>query len=227
MFNLKILDTDLFLDMSISARLLYYDLSMRADDDGFVASPKKIQRMIGASDDDLKVLIGKQFIIPFEKGICVIKHWKIHNYIQKDRYTPTFYKTEMAQLIENDGSYEVMDTECVQNGRVLLPQVRLGKVRLEVEENIEPKEIINVSVKKIEYAERVHMLEDEYEKLINKYSQKVIDDKITDLDLWKGSTGKKNKSDYLTLLTWLRKDTKVVNKQQTQSSQVTPKCKGV
>ena len=227
MFNLKILDTDLFLDMSISARLLYYDLSMRADDDGFVASPKKIQRMIGASDDDLKVLIGKQFIIPFEKGICVIKHWKIHNYIQKDRYTPTFYKTEMAQLIENDGSYEVMDTECVQNGRVLLPQVRLGKVRLEVEENIEPKEIINVAVKKIEYAERVHMLEDEYEKLINKYSQKVIDDKITDLDLWKGSTGKKNKSDYLTLLTWLRKDTKVITKQQTQSTQVTPKCKGV
>jgi len=79
----------------------------------------------------------------------------------------------------------------------------------EIDIEIKPKEIINVAVKKIEYAERVHMLEDEYEKLINKYSQKVIDDKITDLDLWKGSTGKKNKSDYLTLLTWLRKDTKV------------------
>ena len=89
MFAKTIIDSDAFLDMPTTTRLLYYDLSMRADDDGFINSPKKIQRMIGASDDDLKVLIAKKFIIPFESGVVVIKHWKIHNYIQKDRYKPT------------------------------------------------------------------------------------------------------------------------------------------
>ncbi|MBX4259780.1 phage replication initiation protein (plasmid) [Clostridium estertheticum] len=126
MFSLKIIDTDAFLDMPITSRLLYYDLSMRADDDGFVASPRKIQRMIGCSNDDLKLLMAKQFVIEFESGVCVIKHWKIHNYIQKDRYTPTFYKSEMAQLGESDGSYELVDTKCVQNDHKMLPQVRLG-----------------------------------------------------------------------------------------------------
>jgi len=143
MFNLKIIDTDLFLDMSTSARLLYYDLNMRADDDGFVASPKKIQRMIGASDDDFKMLMAKQFIIAFNTGICVIRHWKVNNYIQKDRYTPTFYKKELAQLIENDGTYEVLDTECVHDGYIMDTQVRLGKVRLD--NNIVLKEIEDCS----------------------------------------------------------------------------------
>lgn len=126
MFSLKIIDTDAFLDMPITSRLLYYDLSMRADDDGFVASPRKIQRMIGCSNDDLKLLMAKQFVIEFESGVCVIKHWKIHNYIAKDRYTPTFYKAEMAQLEESDGCYELVNTKCIQNGNKMLPQVRLG-----------------------------------------------------------------------------------------------------
>lgn len=104
MFAKTIIDSDAFLDMPTSARLLYYDLSMRADDDGFINSPKKIIRMTGASDDDLKVLIAKKFVIPFENGIVVIKHWKIHNYIAKDRYTETKYKEEkaMLQLDENN-----------------------------------------------------------------------------------------------------------------------------
>ena len=89
MFSLDIIDTDLFQEMPQTSRLLYYELCMRADDDGFVGSPKKIQRMVGCSEDDFKVLISKQFIIPFETGIVVIKHWKIHNYIQKDRYKET------------------------------------------------------------------------------------------------------------------------------------------
>jgi hypothetical protein len=129
MFSKKIIDTDLFLDMPTSTRLLYYDLSMRADDDGFVSSPKKITHMIGCSDDDLKLLIAKQFIIPFESGICVIKDWKIHNYIQKDRYHETQYTEEKKQLIEKNGVY----TKCIQDVSSLLPEVRLGKVRLEQE----------------------------------------------------------------------------------------------
>lgn len=129
MFSLKIIDTDMFLDMPITARLLYYDLSMRADDDGFVASPKKIQRMVGASDDDLKILIAKQFIIPFESGVCVIKHWRVHNCIQKDRYTPTFYTFEKSMLDVENGSYELLDTQCIQNDSRTDTQVRLGKGR--------------------------------------------------------------------------------------------------
>jgi len=129
MFAKTIIDSDAFIDMPVTARLLYYDLGMRADDDGFVNSPKKIMRMVGASQDDLAILISKKFIIPFDSGVVVIKHWRIHNYIQKDRYKPTKYTEEKAMLTvkENDG-YS-LDTKCIQSGTDLDTQVRLGKVR--------------------------------------------------------------------------------------------------
>ena len=98
MFAKSVIDSDLFLDMSMTAQALYFHLAMRADDDGFVNNPRKIQRMIGASDDDCRILIAKQFIIPFDSGIVVIRHWRIHNYIQKDRYKPTLYEQEKAQI---------------------------------------------------------------------------------------------------------------------------------
>ena len=129
MFAKTIIDSDAFIDMPVTARLLYYDLGMRADDDGFVNSPKKIMRMVGASQDDLAILISKKFIIPFDSGVVVIKHWRIHNYIQKDRYKPTKYTEEKAMLTvqENDG-YS-LDTKCIQNVSSSDTQVRLGKVR--------------------------------------------------------------------------------------------------
>lgn len=99
MISKKIVDTDLFLDMPVSSRLLYYDLLIRADDDGFVGSPKKITKMVGASDDDLKILVGKRFLIPFDSGVCVIRDWRIHNYIKNDRYTQTQYIAEKGQLM--------------------------------------------------------------------------------------------------------------------------------
>ena len=89
MFAKTIIDSDAFLDMPQSTQLLYFHLAMRADDDGFINSPKTIMRIVGAKDDDLKVLFSKKFLIPFESGIVVIKHWRIHNYIQKDRYHET------------------------------------------------------------------------------------------------------------------------------------------
>ena len=131
MFAKTIIDSDAFIDMPVTSRLLYYDLAMRADDDGFVNSPKKIMRMVGASETDLAVLVQKKFIIPFESGIVVIKHWKIHNYIQSDRYKPTAYKEEKALLeVKENKAYRLMDTECIQNGYNLDTQVRLGKDRL-------------------------------------------------------------------------------------------------
>jgi uncharacterized phage protein (TIGR02220 family) len=129
MFAKTIIDSDAFLDMPLSAQALYFHLSMRADDDGFINNPKKIQRMIGASDDDCKLLIMKRFIITFESGVIVIKHWKIHNYIQKDRYKPTIYQEEKKGLIIKENKAY---TECIQNASSMDTQVRLGKVRLEL-----------------------------------------------------------------------------------------------
>lgn len=112
MFAKTIIDSDAFLDMPLSAQALYFHLSMRADDDGFVNNPKKIQRMIGASDDDCRLLAIKRFILTFESGVIVIKHWKIHNYIQKDRYTETVYLEEKSKLaLTENKAY----TECIQD----------------------------------------------------------------------------------------------------------------
>ena len=106
MFSKKITDSDSFLDMPMSAQCLYFHLNMNADDDGFVNSPKKIQRMIGASDDDFRILLAKSFIIAFESGIIVIKHWKMNNYLRSDRYKPTNYVEEKALLgLKADSSY--------------------------------------------------------------------------------------------------------------------------
>jgi len=127
MFSLKIVDTDAFVDMPPTSQLLYFHLAMRADDDGFISNPKQIVRATGCSEADYKALIEKRFVLTFSSGICVIKHWLIHNYIQKDRYMPTKY-TDEKNLIKTkeNGAY----TECIQNASSLDTQVRLGKVRL-------------------------------------------------------------------------------------------------
>lgn len=140
MFAKTIIDSDAFLDMPLSTQALYFHLSMRADDDGFINNPKKIQRMVGGGDDDLKLLIAKRFIIPFESGIVVIKHWKIHNYIRSDRYKETVYKDEKASLaLKENGAY----TQClplgIPNDTQMDTQDRLGKERLG-EESIEEGE---------------------------------------------------------------------------------------
>lgn len=131
MFAKTIIDSDAFLDMPTSARLLYYDLSMRADDDGFINSPKKIIRMTGAADDDLKVLIAKKFVIPFENGIVVIKHWLIHNYIRKDTYNETQYKEQKAMLtLDENKSYRLINNISQRTVDEPSTQDRLGKDRL-------------------------------------------------------------------------------------------------
>lgn len=108
MFSKKITDTDRFLDMPLSTQALYFHLCLSADDDGFVDSTKKVMRMVGASDDDLKVLLTKQFIIGFKIGIVVIKDWRTHNYIRKDTYQKTRYVAELKQLtIDENGCYQL------------------------------------------------------------------------------------------------------------------------
>ena len=106
MFAKTIVTSDAFLDMPMSARCLYFTLGLFADDDGFVNSPKAIMRQIGASDDDMRVLLSKKFVLDFDSGVIVIKHWRINNYLRSDRYHSTTYIEEKAQLqIDENGAY--------------------------------------------------------------------------------------------------------------------------
>ena len=142
MFSQKVTETDKFLDMGMTAQSLYFHLGMNADDDGFVGNPKSIKRMIGASEDDLKALVEKDYLIVFEDGVVVIKDWRVSNYVKPDRYTPTIY-TDDRKLIGLDKnkryqfvpdlepernqvgtemepkriqSGDKMEPECIQNG---------------------------------------------------------------------------------------------------------------
>ena len=105
MFSMSIMDSDAFLDMPPTSQLLYVHLGMRADDEGFLGNPKRIIKMLGANDDDFKILLAKKFIIQFESGVVVIKHWRLHNTIRMDRFAPTTYRKEKDQLYlkENRG----------------------------------------------------------------------------------------------------------------------------
>jgi hypothetical protein len=91
--------------MPSSAQALYFHLAMRADDDGFLGNPKRIRKDIGAAEDDLKLLIAKGYILPFESGVIVITHWRIHNYLRQDRYKPTIHTEEKEQLVLENNVY--------------------------------------------------------------------------------------------------------------------------
>ncbi|MBO7735979.1 MAG: hypothetical protein J6S67_25645 [Methanobrevibacter sp.] len=117
MFSKQIIDSDFFLDLPLSAQALYFHLSMRADDEGFVNSPKRIQRLIGASEDDFRLLELKRYILTFDSGVIVIKHWKIHNYIQKDRFKETLCVEEKSTLAldEKNAYIEAEKVPCIQD----------------------------------------------------------------------------------------------------------------
>lgn len=179
MFSLKVIDTDLFLEMPPTSRLLYYELSMRADDDGFVASPRKILKMVGCSEDDFKILMAKQYIIPFESGVCVIRHWRVHNLIRNDRYNETEYKEEKAMLTEQNSKYELCTQSVIPNGNQMEPQVRLGKVRL--------------GKVRLGYYGWIELTEEQHQKLVEEYGQSKIDKQIELLDEYIQSNNNKNK----------------------------------
>ena len=231
MFAKTIIDSDAFLDMPLSAQALYFHLSMRADDDGFINNPKKIQRMVGASDDDCKLLIMKRFIITFESGVIVIKHWKIHNYIRNDRYKPTLYQEEKNLLTQNENkAYTEKNNVGIPNGYQMDTQVRLGQVSLELElgkdriEEIgnsgelpplpEPTETKKPVKHKYGEYKNVLLTDDELQKLKTEFSD--YEDRIERLSSYIASKGTKYKSHYATIRNWARKDaeTKVTQHQQ-------------
>ena len=130
MFAKSIIRTDTFLDMPQSAQNLYFHLGIEADDDGFV-SPKVVMRMLGSPDDDLKLLIAKKFVIPFEDGVLVIVHWKVHNEIRQDRYKPTLYQEKIKQIKLNQGVYTLGTTSGTTACHPRIGEDRIEKDRIE------------------------------------------------------------------------------------------------
>lgn len=161
MFSLDIVDTDKFLDMPSSTQALYFHLGMRADDDGFVSSPKRITKTVNCSEDDLKLLIAKKYLIPFESGIVVISDWKINNELKKDRCKPTIHLSEFEKIqTQKNKSYSLitpkMSPKCLQNVSKMDTQYSIGKYSIgkysidkepgEVQKKKTPEETINSTI---------------------------------------------------------------------------------
>ena len=135
MFDKSVVSTDDFLEMPISTQNLYFHLSMNADDDGFVDKCKAIMKMCGASEDDMKVLIMKYYVIPFESGVIVIRHWKLNNFLRKDRHNATIYQEELSQLcVDSKNVYQLEENGQPNNGQPSYGQPRLDKNRIEKKE---------------------------------------------------------------------------------------------
>ncbi|EGO7766392.1 DNA replication protein [Enterococcus faecalis] len=210
MFAKTIIDSDAFLDMPLSTQSLYFHLSMRADDDGFINNPKKIQRMVGCGDDDLKLLIAKRFILVFDSGVIVIKHWKIHNYIRNDRYKPTLYQEEKAELVEKNSKAYTFKTEVLESeshlgipddnhvGYQMDTQVRLGKDRLVKDKK---KNSVEPSSTMLELFEKVWKT---YPKKTNKKKAKeqFLKKIKSDEDFERFKTGYKDYLKYIKLNDW-------------------------
>ena len=222
MFTQKIIDSDAFLDMPLSTQALYFHLNMRADDDGFINNPKRIQRTIGASEDDLKLLIAKRFVICFENGVIVIKHWRMHNTLRKDRYNPTQYQEQLAQLeVKDNNSYTEKDvpqlaTTWQPSGNHLEPQYSIDKISIDkfsVVEDSEPESDDSepspkrskkpVKHKYGEY-DNVLLTDDELDKLKAEFPD--WEERIERLSSYVASTGKSYKSHYATIRNWAKKD---------------------
>lgn len=216
MFAKTIIDSDAFLDMPLSTQALYFHLSMRGDDDGFINNPKKIQRMLGCTDDDVKLLIAKQFVIPFDSGVVVIKHWRIHNYIRVDRYKETIYQQEKQQLVvKEDKGYKKMDAIGIPNDNHMVyhleTQVRLGKDSI-------GKDSIDISQPpkkpaRHKYGEYKNVLlsDDDLEKLKAEFPND-WEERIQRLSEYTASTGKTYKNHLATIRRWARGDKSVHKK---------------
>ena len=228
MFTQKIIDSDAFLDMPLSTQALYFHLNMRADDDGFINNPKRIQRTVGASEDDLKLLIAKRFVICFENGVIVIKHWRMHNTLKKDRYNPTQYQEQLALLdvkankAYTEKEYLPIDNQLEpirnHNGTIMEPQYSIDKYSIDkvsiVENNApdsdesEPEPVKKTKKTKTiknahgEY-QNVLLTDNEYDNLANSFGVEVRDKAIKFLDEYIEEKGYKSKSHNLAIRRWV------------------------
>lgn len=212
MFARSIVESDAFLDMPLSARCLYFALGMDADDDGFVGNPKSVMRQASATQDDLKLLITKRFILSFESGVIVIKHWRINNYLRNDRYKPTTYVEELKTLgLDDKGAYTEIKGGIPSGIPVVYQmdtQYRLGKVSILEKENKKEKEVAKQADKPPSVARKhkygkfnnVLLTEDEYNKLLAEPKGKEAIEFFSD---YRERKGYKAKSDYLSIKKWV------------------------
>lgn len=202
MFSNKVIETDSFLEMPDSTQNLYFHLSMNADDDGFVAKPKSIMRMTGKKEDDMRLLITKSFIIPFDSGVIVIKHWRINNYLRSDRYHETIYKEEKQKLTLNEkGEYELGIPVVDQTGY----RINTNTNSISNSNNKSTNKGDARGKEKHKYGEYNHILltDDELSKLQEEYGEKETSSAITFLDEYIEMKGYKCKSHYLAMRKWV------------------------
>jgi hypothetical protein len=200
MFSKQIIDSDAFLDMSPTAQLLYFHLVMRADDEGFVGNPKKIMREVGIQGDDFKILVAKRFLLVFESGVVVIKHWLIHNTIRMDRFNPTTYQDEKNLIkTKENKAYTELATTWQPDGNRLETQVKLSEVKL-IKEDTLPL------YKSVKYLKEIP--EADVKELTKRFeaSSKDIKNKAESLLLYCQSKGKSYKDYKAFLLNAVKKD---------------------
>ena len=205
MFSKKIIDTDWFMDMPASTQNLYFHLSMRADDDGFVASPKRIIKLVGASDDDYKLLIVKKFIIPFDSGVCVITDWRINNYLRADRHSDTVYTEEKKSLsIDENGRYVAGIPLVYQEYTLSKSNTNLDNtISLEEEDKV-IKENKEVKHKYGKYS-NVLLKDSEVDSLVKKYGKEKAEAIIEYCSERFEMKKYKYNSHYLAILKWVAK----------------------
>ena len=207
MFAKAIVLSDAFLDMPLSARCLYFTLGMFADDDGFVGSPKGIMRQCGASQDDMLALIQKRFVLAFESGVIVIKHWRINNYLRNDRYTSTTYLEEKETLeLDEKNAYTEKNGFGIPSmgipsiGKVSIDKDSIGKDS--IGEDIPPAPEKETKHTYGEY-KHVRLTDKEYNTLCQDFGDNQTDKAITYLDEYIEMKGAKYKSHYSALRKWV------------------------
>lgn len=203
MFAKTIIGSDAFLDMPTSSQLLYFHLGMMADDEGFINKPKSIMRMCNCTEDDMKVLISKKFIIPFESGVVVVKHWKINNQIRKDRMTATKYQDEKALLSSDcNNAYSLTtnrqptDNQCVTQYR--LGKDSIGKNRLDYSHT-------QGEVRGCGKLKNVYLTDEQYEEL-SRLVPYQCDKYINKFGRYKAMKDIQSESDYAWILGWIEED---------------------
>ena len=206
MFSLGVLETDAFMDLPLSAQALYFHLNLRADDDGFIGNPKRLTQNIGASIDDLKLLVAKRFVIAFEDGVIVIKHWRMHNAIKKDRYTETNFTEDLKMLdIKDNGSYTLrsgaqLEDKWSTDGAQMAQTCSVGKVSVD---KVSVDKCVETRHKHGTY-ENVLLTDDEYQKLKDKFPN--ADERIDYFSERIKAKGYTYKSHYAAILSWAKKD---------------------
>lgn len=224
MFTKKVTDGDAFIEMSSAAQALYFHLNQGADDDGFNNQISIAMMKAHASTDDLKILMAKNFVIRFENGVIVIKHWRMHNTIRKDRYTPTNFQEELKQLgLKENGSYTWLPSGC-QTVAKRLPQDSIGKESIDefsvVEDSIgEVKTSPTPKAPRHKYGayENVLLTDQDYQKLKEEFPHDHTE-RIERLSEYIASTGKTYKNHLATIRAWARKDQEKVATTKKESS---------